>query len=203
MREGGQMNKRNMLAVVCCCVLAFTAALPAGAQPALEQGLVLVGGGSDVNGWFDIATSSDTTDTSLSLYGWGGYTLAGGLNIGPYVSISWNSTENATDGTGSTSLNISPGVQLSYYASLGSILVFIRTIDRVSFWTGSTTVSGSTTDYDFQLSGFSTQLNAGVAFTLTEYLLLNAGPALYLYVNKDATYYHIEAGIDLGLVVLL
>jgi hypothetical protein len=162
---------------------AFAQASAPSSGSALDPGLILVGGGSDASLYYSLSTSSDSGAFAFSVYGWGGYTLAGGMNIGPYLGVSYN-----------TGFSMSPGIQLSYYMSSGSSLFFIRSIDRLNFGSSSG---------DFSLNGFSTELALGVSPQITDYLLLDVGPYLYLYSSTGLDYLYLQVGLEVGLVVLL
>jgi hypothetical protein len=191
--------------ILAFCVLPCALAAAQSSEAALEPGLLLIGGGSGSWGYFTLATSSDNAPSYISVYGWVGYTLAGGLCVGPYLSLSWDSSENTTASTSSSSLYLYPGFQVSYYLSAGSMMMFMQARETVQLGTSSSTASGTTTTNGFSLSGLSSSLSAGISASITDYLLLNVGPTMEYYTSIATTYdyHHFRLGFDLSFVVLL
>lgn len=189
----------GFILLLCAMPGAFAQASP------LEPGLLLLGGGSGSYGWFTLATTSTTSNSYINVYGWLGYTLAGGSNIGPYVSLYWNKSSDTEypDQNNSSSLTIYPGFQFSYYGSVGAVLLYFRANETIQLWTSSSTSSGTTTSYDLSVSGLSTEVTVGVSSPITDYLLLDVGPNLNYFMSFTSDYMHLRVGFEVELVVLL
>jgi hypothetical protein len=187
--------RRNLTIAMILAVLACLAA-PVFAQEAgegeayadtwIQPGMGLIGGGA--NGWAYYGLNSNSvSSTHFGVFGWGGYTLEGGLNLGPYLNVYFDS-----DST-STTYGVSLGIQASRYFGAGSFMIFVRSTERIHFW--------GSAEADFGLTGFSTMADAGLAFPLSDNLFLEAGPELYFYANDSFNYYYLTVGLNLGLTV--
>ncbi len=175
-------------------VIIFAIPMLAGAQ---ESGGGIIQGGT--GGWASIPLSSAAPTSSFSLYGWGGFFTSRLFEIGPYISVTYSSTQNNATQNGSWYLDVSPGFQAGMYFSFGDAMPFLRDTTAVELSFQGSSSSGQSTS-DSSVPGFWTELNAGLALRLNPSVSFSVGPTFNLYYSLQSDTIYYTLGFDLGLL---
>lgn len=176
----------------------------AAAGFAQSAGTILVSGGSGYIGGDLFVPEDWTSRATYNLWAVGGYFVADGLEVGPYLSMRIETTKNIAADTTTEYRNAYLGIQTGYYILTGSrIIPFIQTIAAYRLASQLNT-SGSITTTDDSWNAIMAQVRGGVDFLLTEQVALSAGALFQLYRDtgpgSQITFYgQVYFGLDVFL----
>jgi hypothetical protein len=186
--------KRIMFVVVLAAVAACAFAQYAGS--------VLLGGG--LNGYMntDLLVEYGSTEwTNFSASAYGGYFVADGFEVGPWISLYYDRERNESTDILNTDRGATLGVQVGYFFMPGSRFTpFVALFAGYRLWTWKDTTGGMTTGENSG-SYLQAQLHLGMDYLLSDAVALKGGTYFQYSGNSGWSSYELRAffGLDVFL----
>ena len=170
-----------------------------GAVPLIAYGQkagtsILEGGGS---GSFPVPTFATTVTNTFVLWGWGGRFLADGMEIGPYVSLSYTGTQDRSDRTSSSTFTVNPGVQAGIVFDNDDVTLMLRVTTAVQL-RGDISTSPGVTSSNFSVPGLWVEIDPEVAMDLGERAAFTIGPVFSAYYSLVPGLLSFIVGFNIG-----
>jgi hypothetical protein len=169
---------------------------------AQSAGSVLLGSGTSGYMNTDVLVEDTATKwTYFSIGGHGGYFLADGFELGPWVNFYLENASNASADTTSSYRYASIGVQAGYFMATGTRFTpFAQLLAAYRMYKDVDTVGGMTISED-SWSAVISQLRLGLEFMLNDSVGLVAGTYLQYYGSGGGASFDLRAffGLDVFL----